>query len=366
MMNVCFADAMSRHLLDDLVEQRPEDLSIRYLLYDTMIMQGQGEYAVRDVQNWEELKSEDHKRRGLLIHTFLHAGYYERLIELLEQWQEENADNGYITYQLIDVYIRTRQYEKAQKELDQQEPTPSQLFKWLDLQIRLLVAQEECTTAMLRIDDFAREQDIQQIDAVKAEVLSTCGRWEEATALQKKILDADPCNADARLQYSLYLDKMGQTAEAIEQLDILQQAFPDDAGLMNNLGYSLVVAHEQKDRAARLLRESLRKEPESGPTLDSVGWLYYKMGDFARALEYLQQASAIMIQPDVEVYDHLGDAMYRLGRPTDARRYWSRALEQSKRESDRQQQASFQERLQHKLRQLTMGERVAVAALFEE
>ena len=59
--------------------------------------------------------------------------------------------------------------------------------------------------------------------------------------------------------------------------------------------------------------------------VDSLGWAYYRLGDYKAALESLERA--VEIEPgDPDVNDHLGDLYWRLGRLDEARFQWTRVL----------------------------------------
>jgi len=66
-------------------------------------------------------------------------------------------------------------------------------------------------------------------------------------------------------------------------------------------------------------------DPQSGAMLDSLGWGYYRLGDYASAVQKLEQA--VMLAPaDAEVNDHLGDAYWSVGRKVEAGFQWRRVL----------------------------------------
>lgn len=66
-------------------------------------------------------------------------------------------------------------------------------------------------------------------------------------------------------------------------------------------------------------------EPESGEIMDSLGWAYYKLGDYKTALEKLEEAASLA--PAVpEVNEHLGEAYWRVGRKLEAEFAWRRVL----------------------------------------
>ena len=66
-------------------------------------------------------------------------------------------------------------------------------------------------------------------------------------------------------------------------------------------------------------------EPQSGAIIDSVGWGYYRLGDYKTAVDRLEEA--VSLEPaDADVNNHLGDAYWRAGRKTEAVFQWRRVL----------------------------------------
>ena len=98
-------------------------------------------------------------------------------------------------------------------------------------------------------------------------------------------------------------NKIPQAAEWLEQ--VLDE-FPDDVGAMNDLGYIWADENRRLPRALKMIQKAVDAEPDSGAYLDSLGWVYYRLGRWNEAVAELQKASEL--QPDGEIFDHLGDA----------------------------------------------------------
>ena len=67
-------------------------------------------------------------------------------------------------------------------------------------------------------------------------------------------------------------------------------------------------------------------DPENGAYLDSLGWVYYQLGDTAQAVAVLTRA-AELVDDDPVIFDHLAEAYLRQHNLEAARRHWDRALE---------------------------------------
>jgi tetratricopeptide (TPR) repeat protein len=74
-----------------------------------------------------------------------------------------------------------------------------------------------------------------------------------------------------------------------------------------------------------MLRRAVELRPSSGAIVDSLGWAYYRLGDYDQALLYLERAVELL-PADAILNDHLGDVYWSLGRRIEARYQWQRAL----------------------------------------
>jgi len=154
---------------------------------------------------------------------------------------------------------------------------------------------------------------------------------EPAIAAYDRALARLPTPLDARYWPLLYgravaLDRAHQWDKA--EADLLQaiELAPDQAVLLNYLGYSWVDRGRHLDRARPMIEKAVSLRPKDGYIIDSLGWALYKLKDFPGAVGRLEQA--IVLKPlDPTINDHLGDAYWTVGRKTEAVFQWRRALQ---------------------------------------
>ncbi len=127
------------------------------------------------------------------------------------------------------------------------------------------------------------------------------------------------------------LVKSPDRPEGLQIMRDMMAETPGNVGLMNNLGYSLVdgaSSDAELDDGFRMLKEASRLSPDEPNLLDSLGWAYYRYGDFREALRFTRMAiEAYKPFDHYEILDHLGDIHWRLEEPEAARKAWSDALE---------------------------------------
>lgn len=100
---------------------------------------------------------------------------------------------------------------------------------------------------------------------------------------------------------------------------------PGQPDVMNYLGYSWLTKQMRMKEARDLIEQAVKARPDDAHIIDSMGWALYAMGDYEGAVEYLERAIELM-PTDPTVNDHLGDAYWRMGRKVEARYQWKRAL----------------------------------------
>jgi tetratricopeptide (TPR) repeat protein len=100
--------------------------------------------------------------------------------------------------------------------------------------------------------------------------------------------------------------------------------FPDQPHVLNYLGYSWVDQGINLDEGMGMIKKSVQQRPDDGYIVDSLGWAYYRTGNYEEAAKQLERA--IELKPeDPTINDHLGDAYWRIGRTLEANFQWAHA-----------------------------------------
>lgn len=100
---------------------------------------------------------------------------------------------------------------------------------------------------------------------------------------------------------------------------------PDQANILNYLGYSLIDRGEKLDEAMAMIQKAVSLQPESGYIVDSLAWGLFKLGKYEAAIPHMEKAAELM-PVDPIVMDHLGDLYWAVGRQLEAKFQWRRAL----------------------------------------
>jgi Tfp pilus assembly protein PilF len=139
----------------------------------------------------------------------------------------------------------------------------------------------------------------------------------------------------ARLINPKDVEAIGQLAlvyEGLKKLDesdsLYEEALrldPQNHLILNNYGYSLADRGIQLERALSMATKAIEAQPENTSYLDTIGWVYFRLGRYRDAETYIKKAIS-KGEASAVVYEHLGDVYFRLNEPDRALEQWNAAL----------------------------------------
>jgi tetratricopeptide (TPR) repeat protein len=119
-------------------------------------------------------------------------------------------------------------------------------------------------------------------------------------------------------------ERSKQWSKAEADLKKALDLFPEQPHVLNYLGYSWVDQGINLDEGMAMIKKSVQQRPDDGYIVDSLGWAYYRTGNYDEAAKQLERA--IELKPeDPTINDHLGDAYWRIGRTLEANFQWAHA-----------------------------------------
>jgi tetratricopeptide (TPR) repeat protein len=162
-----------------------------------------------------------------------------------------------------------------------------------------------------------------EILAARARMYADAGDSPRAITLLERGVMEYPDSVDLRYAVASIYEEAGRIPDALHELTALANARPDDPAALNALGYTLADHSRHLARARKLIERAYAAAPKNAAILDSLGWVLFRQGHSAEAEPYLRAAYADDHGGDIAA--HLGEVLWRLGRPADAERIWSDA-----------------------------------------
>jgi len=120
-------------------------------------------------------------------------------------------------------------------------------------------------------------------------------------------------------------DRQKKYDQAEAQFRKVLDANPNNAAVLNYLGYMLADRGIRLDEATAMIEKAVKQEPANGAYLDSLGWAYYKQNKLAEAEEYLRKA-VDREGHDPTILSHLADVYIKLGQNERAAEILERSL----------------------------------------
>ena len=246
---------------------------------------------------------------------------------------DESARSGY--QEIIDTYREAKQWPQATavaKEAVQKMPTDRDLRMVLDAQLADTGEYDKAVSdvrAMLK--GGPEDHDVYVRLAI---IYTRAKRWSEADqALAKAEQTASKPEDKAYVNFlrgDLYQrQKMYDQAEGAfrKVLDSTPPTDPQAAATLNYLGYMNADRGVKLEESLSYIKQALTLEPNNGAYLDSLGWVYFKLGKYDLAEENLNKA-AVHMGSDPTVQEHLGDLYQKTGRLKLAAAHWDRAVQE--------------------------------------
>ncbi|HSI45681.1 MAG TPA: tetratricopeptide repeat protein [Methylophilus sp.] len=158
----------------------------------------------------------------------------------------------------------------------------------------------------------------------QALLLNQAKRTNEAYALLEKAVQKYPESPELLYDYALNAERVGNFKVMEETLSKVIQMKPDFAAAYNALGYSFADRNIKLIEAKALIEAATKLSPEDHYIMDSLGWVYYRLGDMGHAVEQLRRAYAI--QQDPEIAAHLAEVLWKQGQREEAKQILDQAL----------------------------------------
>lgn len=247
---------------------------------------------------------------------------YKRLRKQMSR--DQRIDSGERRFLLGQVSELLTQPQQALEHYAAVTGAPRRFDARLRMAVLGFAEQREQALAWLReVQESATEQ-AQQGYLLEAELFNAAGEREQAILALSRGLSV--YLDDTQLLYARALTYAN--LDAVEQVEAdlrrVLELEPENAAALNALGYTLTDRTQRHAEAYELIKRAYALNDQDPATLDSLGWVLFRLGRTNEALEYLQKAYSQ--SPDAEIAAHLGEVLFASGDHTAAVDLWRKAL----------------------------------------
>lgn len=167
--------------------------------------------------------------------------------------------------------------------------------------------------------------DEPRINSILGFAYNRLGRTDDALRVLEKAHTLDPKDINTISQLALIYDSMHRFEESDSLYEQGLRLAPNNHLLLNNYSYSLAERGLQLHRALEMAKRTVEQQPDNQSYLDTIGWVYFKLGNYIEAERWIKKAiekgnaSAVL-------YEHLGDIYDRMNDRERALEQWDIAL----------------------------------------
>ncbi|HVL75288.1 MAG TPA: tetratricopeptide repeat protein [Noviherbaspirillum sp.] len=287
----------ARAEFDRLLRDNPQDLTALYAL------------GVLGVQTGDLAGAERH------LHAYL---------EVLEQNPDAERDPSQAVLLLAQIAEERKDTDAMLKWLSRIEG--GEVYVSAQIRRAQLLAKGgdvEQARSLLRQVNPASERDDAMLIMAEGQLLRDAGRLDEALKVYETGLARLPDNTDLLYDHAMLAEKRGQWDLMETSLRKIIEISPQHQHAYNALGYSLADRNIRLQEAFELISKALALAPDDAFTIDSMGWVQYRLGRLDEAEKLLRRAYSL--RQDAEIATHLGEVLWVRGQREAALQLWREA-----------------------------------------
>lgn len=325
----------AEEVLKDFIATHPHAMLSRNALGRLLVQNNRLDEAieiyrdlVRDTGNDTEIVS----ALGLLYYQ---NQQYDMAAEQFRKILKSDPDDDANRFYLASCLEALEKTEEAQELYNRIQPSSR---AYVDAQMRLAgieLGNEQLDAAKKRIKSvLKRHPDAGNAYALLSAIYLVQEKYRQLLDETEDALRLPAIPPRLFFNRAIAFESFKQYSDVEDMLRKLLRIEPENAEALNFLGYIYAEQEIKLDEAEELINRALVERPDDGYFLDSLAWVYYKRGDYDKAVAI--QLRAIANTPgDPVLHEHLGDMYWKQGEKKKGREHWQKALDLEHSEPDK-------------------------------
>ncbi len=296
-------------------------------MVQTYLFLEEGESALQELNRIRAFSNNPERIDLVRSQILINLGEHERAKAILTSLLEKTS-LAHANYLLGIVYYEESQYENAAERLEQIPPSAPEYRDAMMLRVRMLEESGETEQSVEVLERALASDESRQPEFFSwlAAIHRENDKPKKASEVLEKGLGIYAENEALLYEYAILQEKMGNHALAMELMEKILSLNLNHADALNFIGYSWADRNIKLEKAYEYIRKALELKPNSGYILDSLGWVYYRLGELEKAREALEKAAAL--EPDDSyIIEHLGDVHRALDNDEQALDYYRKSLD---------------------------------------
>jgi tetratricopeptide (TPR) repeat protein len=264
--------------------------------------------ALELLRDLRSVLPESHSVDLTMSRILLSQEKYDEAIMILEDVVQTNPELTIVRYLLGMAYYRNNDSREAEEQLKFIPPESTLYEDSVFLQVRILSESNNYAGAIdllqKQISDAATRKSSFYI--LLASLHRENEEIEQGRAVYEQGIRLYPDDIDLLYNYGIFLEKIGEQDNAMTKMQAVLALDPDNGAALNYIGYTWADNNVYLEKALEYIKKAVELLPEDGYVRDSLGWVYYKLGEVEQAIIELEKA-AEMVGNDPVIKEHLGD-----------------------------------------------------------
>jgi tetratricopeptide (TPR) repeat protein len=247
--------------------------------------------------------------------------YLEKVLKLGKRVQETNYYLGQVAEQRNDLRSAMNRYSFVRH---------GEFYFSAQLRmVSILAEKQEYDGAIEQLQTVRVNSAKQRLQLIllEGDLLREAQRYSDAKNFYTKVLNSMPNETSVRYARALVAEKLGDLDLLESDLNLILEQEPTNAQVLNALGYTLADRTNRYEEALQYIQRAMELEPDDAAVVDSMGWVYYRLGDYNQAIKHLRRANELSQDPEIAA--HLGEVLWVSGDQQGALEIWENALKQN-------------------------------------
>ncbi|MDR2366822.1 MAG: tetratricopeptide repeat protein [Deltaproteobacteria bacterium] len=313
-----------------LIKLQPESTVPQARLSHILLKTGRKTQAVEILRKMSKSlpNSTDAVQASIVIGlAYIDEGMFKEAAAELEGALAQSPSNDTVKYLLASLMAELGNQDRAVSLLDGVSPSSEYFVDSKLLLCTILIVQNKKEEAFAMLDK-ARSQapNSSQLVLAFGALHEESSNYKQARDIYVKAIPKFPKVAEITFRLGFTEDKLGNKAACIKAMRQTIEIDPEHAEALNYLAYTWAEMDQNLDEALKFALKANFLKPNNGYIVDTVAWIYYRMGDAKKSLPLLEQAAKLSGEDPV-VMEHLGDVLMKVGRQAEAKQAYAKALE---------------------------------------
>lgn len=342
---------------EDLLSKWSSNRVILSRIVQNLLAQEKYDKVIAYAEQLVNLDSSDLNLKVKLGILYTDQGNYDRAIEVFESIIKEVPESDKVLYYLGAIHQEIGSYQKSIEYFTRIEPE-SVLYFDSSIQITTMLtslalgkvdsgvsrnpSSEKVAQYENQLFDFVSTRGqvnkklYVELNVLKGQYFEFQNNLKETIDILESVSHEEEFSDSQRYYLATIYDRANYYKESIREAKKIIENDPKNAHAYNFIGYSYLERSENFDLAFEFISKAIEINPEDAYIRDSLGWYYFKVGQFDNSLQELKKAFSL-VDNDRVIVQHLGQVYLALRKYARAKVFFEKALKLTTTDKERQE-----------------------------